>query len=147
MSKSNKRRQGNLPCYPPGNTITVTKLNSQPSLRWLDPRAWYRKKIKVLTGFVIKKAKFKNKAFKSNVQERMGLMAYFMSLRQMGHWERARAHDEQVTMCAQGRKTMSISASMHTLHMWESLIFSSSAASSWEVWGFPEVAGLSLSEG
>jgi len=81
-----------------------------------------------------------------DAQERMGLMAYFISLRQMGHWERARAQEEQVTMWAQGRNTMSISASMHTLHMWESLIFSSSAARSWDVCGFPEMESLSLSE-
>lgn len=67
------------------------------------------------------------------VQERMGLMAYLISLRQMGHWVRARAHDEQVTMWEHGKNTMSISASIHTLHMRESLIFSSSAARSWAV--------------
>lgn len=51
------------------------------------------------------------------IQERIGLMAYLISFRQMGHWVRARAQDEQVTMWAHGRNTMSISASMHTLHM------------------------------
>lgn len=71
-------------------------------------------------------------------------MAYLISLRQMGHWVRARAHDEQVTIWEHGRNTMSISASMHTLHMRESLIFSSSAASSWEFWGFPERESLSI---
>lgn len=84
--------------------------------------------MKTLTIQDPKEYTFRNDKNTSLIYEKIGLMVYFMSTLQIGHWVIATAQLEHVAIWEQGKKTMAVSASMQILQVLLSRILSNSSA-------------------